>query len=349
MRRESRRVIELQWTCPNCQSRNRGPVKTCENCGAPQPADVKFERAAVEIEVTDEQAVAAARAGADIHCGFCGARNPATAAECSQCGADLKEGVAREAGAVLQAAPPQPKSIKCRNCNAENPAGERMCINCGAPLPKAESAPRPAPVQASVSPGLKPKPFNWLLFGGIGAALALCCAVLLAVFFIPAKTLQGTVTDVYWQTSVPVQEVRAVNYSNERGSPPSDAYNVSCHNESREVCETKTIDKGNGYAEEVTECHDETEQYCSYTVDEWKTIQTYDLSGHDLYPQYSQPTVSSGQRVGGASEQYTVTFSTNEGTQTYSPGSLNEFQQFQIGSAWTLQLNVLGSVVSVSR
>ncbi len=39
-----------------------------------------------------------ASAGADIHCGFCGTRNPATATICSQCGADLKEGKARQAG-----------------------------------------------------------------------------------------------------------------------------------------------------------------------------------------------------------------------------------------------------------
>jgi hypothetical protein len=39
--------------------------------------------------VTDEKAVQAAQAGADIHCAFCGTRNPATAKVCSQCGADL--------------------------------------------------------------------------------------------------------------------------------------------------------------------------------------------------------------------------------------------------------------------
>lgn len=90
MQRSSKGVVQLEWVCPNCDSRNPGPVKNCENCGAAQPENVQFQRAAEEKLITDEKAVAAAKAGADIHCGFCGTRNPATAATCSQCGADLK-------------------------------------------------------------------------------------------------------------------------------------------------------------------------------------------------------------------------------------------------------------------
>ena len=77
--KENRKFVELEWVCPNCDGRNKGSKKTCENCGAPQPDNVKFQRAADEKIVTDEKAVAAAKAGADIHCGFCGTRNPATA------------------------------------------------------------------------------------------------------------------------------------------------------------------------------------------------------------------------------------------------------------------------------
>jgi hypothetical protein len=157
------------------------------------------------------------------------------------------------------------------------------------------------------------------------------------------------VTDVQWQTSVPVQEVQAVDHSNERGSAPSDAYNVSCHNEDQEVCEDKTIDKGNGYAEVVQECHTESQQYCSYTVDEWTTIQTYTLQGNDLAPVYDDPSLSSGQRLGSTSEQLTIYFSTPDGQETYSPGSISEFQEFQIGSTWTLKMNALGGVVSVGQ
>ena len=351
VRRESKGFVQLEWVCPNCNGRNPGSIKTCELCGAPQPENVQFQRAADEKIVTDEKLVQAAIAGADIHCGFCGTRNPANAVTCSQCGGDLKEGKARQAGQVLQAAPTPLKVVTCTNCGAENPGTEHVCAKCGSPLPRA-TAPQPEPVQAKAAAaqiGADKKKPNWLLFGGIGAFLLTCCIAILFLFVFPTKSVQGTVTDVHWLTSVPVQELQAVNYSNERGSPPSDAYNLSCHTESQEVCEDKTIDKGNGFAEVVKECHTESDEYCSYTVDEWKTFQTYTLEAHDLFPVYENPHVPSNQRLGSASEDLTVYFSTSDGQETYSPDSLNEFQQYQIGSVWMLKMNAMGGVVSVEK
>jgi len=351
MQRRSKGVVQLEWVCPNCDTRNPGPVKNCQNCGAPQPDNVQFQRAADEKLITDEKVVAAAKAGADIHCGFCGTRNPATATTCSQCGAELKEGKARQTGQVLQAAPVAPKVVKCSNCGTENPGTAKTCSNCGAPikLPQAP-APKPAAAQSgAVSAQPKKKPFNWLIAGGIGAFLLMCCIALVVMFVLPSRSVEGTVSSVYWKTSVPVQEVQPVNYSNERGNPPSDAYNVSCRTESQEICEDKTIDKGNGYAEVITECRTETEQYCSYTVDEWKTIQTYDLDGTDLYPVYAEPDIFGDQRVSNSSTQLQVFFSTSDGELGYNPSTVTEFQQFELGSQWTLKLNAIGSVLSVER
>ena len=160
------------------------------------------------------------------------------------------------------------------------------------------------------------------MVGGILGVLAICCVVIGALFLFPTKSAQATVVNVHWQTSVPVEELGPVNYSNESGNPPSDAYNVSCHDESHDVCEQKTVDKGNGYSEVVEECHTETQQYCSYTVDEWQTVQTYTLEGNDLQPVYDNPSYSTDQRLGDQSEDLTVTFSTNDGEQkNYSPGT----------------------------
>jgi ribosomal protein L40E len=354
-RKESKGFIQLEWVCPNCDGRNPGPVKTCQSCGAPQPDNVQFQRAADEKIVTDEKAIAGAKAGADIHCGFCGTRNPATSTTCSQCGGDLKEGKARAAGQVLQAAQAAPKVVTCANCGAENPGTERVCAQCGSPLPRAAApvqtaaVPRAAQTPTAAINAPATKKVNWLMFGGIIAVLLICCIAAVFMFVIPSKTLTGTVTDVQWQTSVPVQEIQAVNYSNESGNPPSDAYNVSCHDESNEVCEEKTIDKGNGFAEQVQECHTETTQYCNYTLDEWNTIQTHSLDGNDLYPVYESPNISGDQRLGSSSEVFHVFLSTNDGQITYEPGSTSEFQQFEIGSEWTIKLNAMGGVVSVER
>jgi membrane protease subunit (stomatin/prohibitin family) len=343
--------VQNEWTCPNCGTRNKGGVKTCENCGAPQPENVQFELPSEQKFVTDEASIKAAKEGPDIHCPFCGTRNPATAKTCSQCGGDLTGGKAREAGRIMPTPPAsqQPKVIKCDNCGTENPGNNTVCSNCGSPLPKVV-APAVAPTpNAGLNLGklTGQKKTNWLLIGGIITALAIC-VIAIGALFLPSKSVKATVVDIHWQTSVPVQEVRAVDYNNEPGSPPSDAYNVSCRDDSHDVCEQKTIDKGNGYSEVVQECHTETQQYCSYTVDEWTTIQTYPLEGNNLQPIYESPNVSSGQRLGDPSEDLTVTFSTENGQQeTYSPGTVSEYQQFTIGSTWTLRMNAVGSVVSV--
>ena len=348
--------VQNEWVCPNCSTRNKGGDKTCFNCGAPQPENVQFDLPSEQNFVTDEKQKQAAQAGADIHCGFCGARNPATAVTCSQCGGDLKEGKAREAGRVMQQPAAQPKIIKCDNCGTENPSSNSVCSNCGSPLPKVAPAAFAASQQgqSGISPAapLAGKKTNsrrgLLIAAAVLGCLALVCVGALILFVFPTSSVQATVTDVYWQTNVPVQEIQAVDYSNESGNPPSNAYNVSCRDESKDVCEQKTIDKGNGYSEVVEECRTETETYCSYTVDEWTTIQTYTLEGNDLQPVYENPSVGFDQRLGAASETLTVYFIIEDGSQeTYNADSVSEFQQFTPGSTWTLNLNLAGGVVSV--
>ncbi len=354
-RKQTLGYVQLEWTCPNCNTRNKGGVKTCVNCGAPQPENVQFERAADEKLISEAEAAKTGAIGPDIHCGFCGTRNPGNAVTCSQCGGDLKEGKARAAGRELQAAAAL-TTVICTNCGAENPSAKTMCEKCGSPLPRAAapvsfSAPMggSAAPAAAVNPAKPAKKPNWLLLGGIAGVLLLCCIVGVFLFAFPSKTIQATVADVSWQTSVPLQEQREVRHNDEQGSAPSDAYDVSCHTETKQVCEQKTIDQGNGYGKVVEECHDENTDYCSYTVTEWQAIQTYTLDGQDLFPQYSSPSISAGQRTGSPSETLNVVFDSNNGQITYTPGSVDEFQQFEPGSTWTLKLNALGGVVSVSQ
>ena len=167
------------------------------------------------------------------------------------------------------------------------------------------------------------------------------------LFAVPSKSMTATVADVRWETSVPVQEMRTARYSNESGNPPSAAYDVSCHTENREVCQDRVIDQGNGFGEVVQDCHTESTQYCSYSVDEWQTIQTYTLDGHDLNPAFAQPSLAAGQRIGDQREDYSVVFNTEDGQKTYSPSDFSEFSRFQIGTGWTLSLNAFGGVLDV--
>ena len=350
MNKKSREFIQLEWECPGCKARNPGPEQSCQSCGAPQPDNVAFVAPAERKFIRDEKSIERAKAGADIYCAFCETRNLATATECIQCGADLSEGEKRKAGEEVKRRVAE-KKIICENCKAENPSSRGTCAECGAPLKKDEvvSAASSAKGISSTQAQIKSVPKrNWI----IGLVLLLiCCCVGAGLFFAlsPSESVAGRVGQVYWQTSVPVQEEREVHYSDRIGSPPSDAYDISCHTESDEVCTERTVDQGNGYAEVVQDCKTQRDEYCSYSVLEWQTVETITLDGYDLNPEYANPALNYGQRLGSEDVAYSVSFSTDSGQLEYSPSDLAEFTQFQVGSQWKLTLNRLGGIISVER
>lgn len=344
MTRRTRGYVQLEWVCPNCGTRNPGPRKSCGNCGAPQPENVQFQRAVDEQLETDDKLIVAAQAGADYICPYCGTRNSALEKVCVKCGGDLVEARRRAAGAELQANA-GPREVKCSNCSTLNPASRVNCSKCGSPLPRT-SAPVQAASTASTSNVPQKKGSRWWVWAAIGIAVVLCIGAVMA-FAVPASRLKATVSDVRWETSVPLQEVRSVHYSNESGDPPSGAYDISCHTESKEVCTERVVDQGNGFGEVVEDCHDESQQYCSYSVDEWQTIQTFTLDGHDFSPVYAQPNVAAGQRLGDQTVEYTVYFATEAGPRTYSPSAGTDFSQFRVGTTWTLSLNAIGGIIDV--
>src|SRR5689334_24076580 len=199
VQRRSLGYVENEWTCPNCSTRNKGHEKTCTNCGAPQPENVQFELASDQKLVTDQEQVNAAKAGADIHCAYCGTRNSATAKTCIQCGADLTEGKAREAGRIMQTPPPQPKTVTCSNCGTQNPGSNSVCSNCGSQLPRVNQAQAVAASQPVARSGVSSAPkknskLNIFLIGGIVACLLLVCVGAGVLFLVPTASVQGTVT-----------------------------------------------------------------------------------------------------------------------------------------------------------
>lgn len=358
MTKRSVGFIKLEWTCPNCNTRNPGPEKTCQNCGAPQPENVNFEVGASQELVTDSDEIKRAQAGADFHCSYCGARNPAGTKTCSQCGGDLREGKQRQAGRLL--AIPESGSrvpITCTNCGTVNPGTNVNCTKCGSPLPRADAPLRRLPAhqpagnrpssQSRVTPAGRGNPRRLWIVAGILGFLAISCIGIYTLFLRPSDSIKGVVDSVYWQTAVQIQEQQEVRYTDRGGNPPPDAYDASCHTDSRDVCEQKTVDLGNGLAEVVEECHTETEQYCSYTIQEWKTVQSETLEGNDLNPFYATPSITNTQRIGDKTATFTVGFSTDKDTYTYTPNDQTEFQRYQIGSEWLLSLNAMGGVLSL--
>ena len=349
--------VKLEWTCPRCGTRNPGPQKFCNGCGAPQPEDVVFEQPAQERLIEDKAELARAKAGPDVHCPYCGARNPAGAKFCGACGGDLAGAQARQSGRVLgayRAAAAAP--ITCPSCGTQNPADALACSQCGSALARPSSDEPAAGAKTPARPAAK-LPLIGLVIGGV----VLCVVAVLALFLLTrTEDLQGQVQGVEWTRSIAVEALGPVQLEDWRDELPADAQAETCSLKFRstsdepepiatEVCGTPyTLDTGGGYGEVVQDCSYQVyDDWCEYTAQEWHTVDTLTASGSNLDPHWPEVSLAGATRAGEESETYRVILETPDGTYQYTPTDLAEFSQFLPGSEWILRVNSLNAVVSV--
>lgn len=356
--------VELEWRCPQCGARNPGTSVKCTGCGAAQPHDVVFEQGVQADLLTDEAKIAQAQAGPDIHCGFCGTRNPATAAKCRQCGAELKAGVKRQAGQVTGAlVQDQASPVTCAVCGAQNPATALRCAQCGSPLAKPPTLPA-APAQQAA----RPLPVAWMAVAGVLLVLACLAVALLAGGGQGDDEGRGTfqqvvaeVSDVRWKRIILLQALLPVQRQGWRPDIPGGATVGNCRERvyhtfdnpvsgSVEVCGTPyVVDTGTGVGEVVQDCQYQVfEDYCSYTVLGWQPVAPLVLEGSGFTPAWPDRPRGGEVRESGRQEEYVVTFQTADGVVRLATSDLQQFQQFTPGSRWTLQIDKGGQVVGVA-
>jgi DNA-directed RNA polymerase subunit RPC12/RpoP len=371
MVRKTLGYVQLEWTCPQCGTRNRGTDKSCANCGAAQPARVAFHQAAQDNLITDEDEIARAEAGPDIHCAYCGARNPATAQKCSQCGADLTTATARESGQVVGAfsARPAPQ-VKCPQCGTPNDANALKCSQCNASLPRSRrtSPPKDAAPRDRAShdhPPAAPKPFGKIgrigIVGLVVAALLVCVVGLVIIRSInPAREITAQVEDLSWTRSIQVLGPRKVTQETWRDEIPPGATLGRCtqkrhHTQDEpapratEVCGTPyVIDTGTGHGQVVQDCQYVVyAEWCQYEAQEWTEVDVITLSGDNPLPRWPEPALNAQQRQGELKESYEITFANGGKTYAYRTTDPDLFAQFQVGSQWVLRVGGLGMVKPV--
>lgn len=358
MSKETLGYVRLVWVCPNCKTRNPGDQKTCTGCGSPQPENVAFEQEIEQKLLQDEEEISKAKAAPDVHCGFCGARNPATATTCSQCGADLKEGKKRTSGQTIGAfqSNSAPKPISCPNCSEINPPTAQTCQKCGGPLGEVNqprAIPHP-PIKASQKRAL-------MLILALGALFLFSILALIGINLFSRSELAGTVQSVGWERTLEIEQFGPVEKEGWKDEIPEGAKIGTCRKEyhhtqsepatnAEKVCGTPyTIDRGTGFGEVVQDCEYRVYlDFCEFTVEEWSTYDLVTVRGNDLSPVWPNPTLQTNQRVGDRSEIYTITFGTEQGEREFQTNDPNLFTQCQPGSEWLLTVNGFGNVVSIS-
>jgi hypothetical protein len=357
MTQKTEGYIELEWTCPNCQSNNPGPVKTCQNCGGAQPADITFHLPGEAILKNDEAIIRQAEAGPDVHCPYCGSRNSSIAKVCTQCGGDLTGAVQRISGQVVGAytATSQPP-VPCPNCGELNSPGALSCQKCGAPMN------RPPVPPAPITPAPKPKR-NPLVTGlTIFLIIAFGCGFLVLLFSLfKTESMVGTVEQPTWNRAIAIEAIRTVKHQDWKSDLPSNVVVGSCvkkyHNTqdqpapvATEVCGTSyVVDKGSGIGKVVKDCTYQVYQdYCEYIAQEWQVVDQVVLNGSDSSPRWPDLRLSSDQRAGAKKELYAVQFNTSKGLMKFTTSDSSLFVKCLIGTTWNLEVNRANEVVSIS-
>ena len=329
MTRKSLGFVPLIWECAYCQMQNPGPIKSCTNCGAPQPEDVEFLQVDEERFnfIKDEALIRMAKAGPDIHCPFCGTRNLATNEVCKKCGGDLSLG-----GKVRQ-------------------AGQRVGT-----ISEAEAARRAKP--ETPDEGQKRKvPSAAIII--VSLAVIVGCIVLL-VMLLRTDELTATVSDVRWERSVAIEAYTTVTDSDWWDEIPDNAEVNSCSTIYRytsdepqvsatEVCgEPYVVDTGTGVGEVMQDCtYRVYDDYCEYTQMAWVVVDTVTESGRNLSPIWPALSLQPGQREGERSETYVINFRDGGDIYRYTTTNPQQFMQAEIGSRWTLEINAVGGVQSI--
>ena len=349
--------VELEWTCPSCSTRNPGSVQKCVQCGASMPPDAKFEQAAEEQIISETEKIAAAQAGPDIYCAYCGTRNVATAKVCKQCAAPLAEGTAREVAGVIgglrdKPAPPQ----MCPSCGTENQGTALKCVDCGAPLGKAVPAPAsplPAPAPAGRPGGLGFLPL--ILLGAV---------ILLVVFFAIGRRSSATigqVADYGWRRTIAIQALAPVVREGWLEQLPAGVDVVECKKQiyqvvdqpvpgAREICGTPyVVDTGTGFGKVKQDCQYQVfADYCQYRTMAWVVAPPLILEGRDFEPRWPAANLAENQRAGGQSEEYFIVFRANDREYTYTTRNVDEYLRLAQGGQWNLTINGFGQITGIS-
>lgn len=340
-------IREGKWKCPNCSTVNRGAETQCHQCGTTRDANVKFFLDEDAPEVTDEEQLKKAQAGADWICEYCGNSSPAFSAICTACGAK-KSTIEKKHGDVIPVGGPPPAK----------PTGELKAT--------------PPPT----STGNK-----WPLVVAVLALMFLCCCTC-SWFTFRTQQETATVASVGWERKVVVEDFLPTEESAWE-SAPQGAYKVTHRREQRSTRQvqvgTHTVyedervqtgtrrvvtghrDLGNGHFEDVTKdepvyetkkvakevptYRDEpvfAERYY-YTIDKWRAVRTERAKGSTEPPTWPDVRLKGKEREGPKAELYLVTFKGEKVPEKVMKAkSAETWLEFKPGTTWKVQFNNAG-------
>ncbi|VTS02873.1 conserved domain protein : Uncharacterized protein OS=Hyalangium minutum GN=DB31_2263 PE=4 SV=1 [Gemmata massiliana] len=352
-------VYEGKWRCSSCGVLNQGANLQCP-CGNPRGKDEEIFLEPDAPAVTDPALLAAASAGPNWFCGYCGAENVHTATGCKQCSGNRTQS---SDGRKVQATEPRREVERSTGMRVRDEPTEAMAA-LDAPLLSLFSLRKCA----------------------AAGAVVVGFITLLVWLFVGTKEVEATVTETTWTRSVQVDQLGPREEGWDR---PSDSELIQTEQrprvqevpvtvtrtrkatkevptgETKKVKTGRKIDTGNGFFKDeekevpVTKTVTYDEEYQEtefrttvvpatwYVYRAWRKVRAEELSG-ERDPRWPTVVLLPEQRSGNRREEFSVVFLTAEGkTHKHNPSDEGEFQQFQKGSRRRLKVNNVGWLISV--
>lgn len=317
-------IREGKWKCAYCGQVNQGRDVACHQCDQPRGKDVKFFLDDDAAEVTDQNLVDVAQAGADWTCEFCSTNNRAKDTRCRQCGAEKGSSPSLQEKIVTQGNAGQP--------GAASPAATRA--------------------RTRMSP---------IAVGGIIAAV-IAVGVLVYFLFFSASEKTAVLDRGQWLRTITVEENKWVEHTAWEDAVPRNAIVLDSRQEKfgtekiqtgTERKKTGQKDKGNGFFEDVYEnvpVYTERDVYKNkvrYKVQEWVVTRTLKSEG-DLASAPAWPAValSAAEREGKRAESGLLYLTLGEKTYQYS-APVGELSTYTQGAKYQIWVTPLGAVTKI--
>lgn len=253
-------------------------------------------------------------------------------------------------GAFREApAPP----IHCPACGAENPASRLDCLQCGAALvpPKVDEPvplPNPAPKRS----------WTWAALIFFIVAIPFC-----GLMFWLSQGREQTVATVQqtgWTTTISLEQLVPVERQAWHDEIPESLQVFACAPKIRwtvdepvegsiERCGTPyVVDTGTGKGEARYDCvYDVSDDWCRYKDYVWRAAEPVSNQGFGYTPRWPDVAIGDTLRENRREQVLFVTLTTDDGSYTYRPESLDELQQFRPNSRWEITTNALGGITEI--
>lgn len=356
-------TFEMLWDCRMCGTKKLLGKRNrfCPNCGAAQDPEWRYFPAESDMVFIENPVFD----GADKICPACSTPNSAKSAFCMQCGADLINAKEASGQAALDTGFDGAAGVRDDLVKKKWEAEQLSIKN--------------ANKKQSRILGLPTWLFGLLAVILIGGALFAFLSnsrdrVSLTVAGLDWKRTINVEefaarTSGSWQSGVPSDAYNKSCSSKIKGyNKVPDGQQQVCHNKSvRVACGYTYTDKKDGSGSRQTKYCTESKQvcgmetryrdvpyfdtWCSYMVDRWGPDDPVIASGKaETPPQWPQFSSSASQTIGAKREakrveDYLVTFAKpDKSTLQYTPKTEPEYTGFQLGKAYQVDQNKLGTV-----